>query len=161
MKYLIRKAESGDIDRLIDLRKILLSEGEGHYVSKSHEEDLAWQKNYRAWLLKNMNEHDRILVAVANDPDQLKIVACAIGIIDVRAPMKGCLNGKSGWIQTVVVDPEERRKGIAESIMNYCFDWFKRNHVEKIVLQTTPMAKDLYIKLGFENSGEDLLFKEL
>ncbi|MEY9093686.1 GNAT family N-acetyltransferase [Paenibacillus sp. RC84] len=156
----IRRASLEDIGELVELRKILLSRGEGHYVSRSAEEDLAWQSEYRNWLRANLKGNDRILVAAGSLDDEERICACAIGIIDDRAPMKGCLNGKVGWIQTVVVHPDKRRHGLGEGIMNYVLSWFRANEVGKVTLQTTPSAKRLYENLGFSESGEDLLIKE-
>lgn len=75
--------------------------------------------------------------------------------------MKGILNGRSGWVQTVVVDPNWRGQGVGEKVMNYLLSWFQEQEVGKIVLQTTAVAKTLYGKLGFEETGEDLLYKQL
>lgn len=159
-KLKIRNATTDDIEALVELRKLLLSEGSGHYVSTSYEEEMAWQNSYRSWLTNNMNKNEKILVAVGVNDVNSEVVACAIGIIDERAPMKGCLNAKCGWVQTVVVNPTHRRQGFAENVMNYVFDWFQLNNVNKIVLQTTSGAKELYNKLGFKDSGEELLVRE-
>ncbi|MEK4886419.1 GNAT family N-acetyltransferase [Bacillus sp. FSL W8-0223] len=158
---IVRKATISDIDSLVELRKFLLSEGIGHYVSKTPEEEAAWQESYRKWLHMHINTNEKVRVAVANEHNSSNILACAIGIIDERAPMRGCLNGKVGWIQTVVVHPEHRRRGIAELVMQYILNWFEINKVGKVTLQTTPMARRLYEKIGFIDSGEQLLLKEL
>ncbi|ASS89240.1 MAG: N-acetyltransferase [Bacillaceae bacterium] len=161
LKIVARKATINDVDMLIDLRKLLLNEGAGHYVSKSPEEQMAWQKSYRKWLIHNIPANEKMVIAVAHYDGETEISACAIGIIDERAPMKGCLNGLVGWVQSVVVHPERRRRGFAECLMNYILDWFQANNVEKVILQTTPIAKNLYKKLGFIDSGEELLIKEI
>lgn len=157
----LRKAKESDIERLIELRKHLLSGGEGHYAAQSPEEEAAWQNSYREWLRKNIRDNPDVLIAVAALGERDEIVACAIGIIDERAPMKGILNGRSGWIQSVVVDFQWRRQGVAEQVMEYVLAWFRKREVGKIVLQTTAAAKPLYEKLGFEATGEDLLYKQL
>lgn len=157
----VRKATINDINRLVELRKWLLSKGTAHYVSKTIEEEAAWQESYRNWLVKNINTSEKIRIAVIDEFGKSNIVACAIGIIDERAPMSGCLNGSVGWIQTVVVDPEFRRKGLSELLMQYLLNWFEMNKVGKVTLQTTPMARRLYEKLGFIDSGEELLLKVL
>ncbi|NEW05800.1 GNAT family N-acetyltransferase [Paenibacillus sp. SYP-B3998] len=156
-----RRAEEADIERLIELRKHLLSGGEGHYAAQSPEEEFAWQSSYRQWLLKNLRDNPLVLVAAASVEEKGEIIACAIGIIDERAPLKGILNGRSGWIQTVVVDLQWRRQGVAEQVMEYVLSWFWEQEVGKIVLQTTSVAKHLYERLGFEETGEELLYKQL
>ncbi|MVP01867.1 GNAT family N-acetyltransferase [Paenibacillus lutrae] len=161
LTIVIRRAQWSDIPRLIELRKLLLSQGNGHYVSRTEEDEEAWQSSYRQWLTTHLHGNPNILIAVAGEKDSSDSAACAIGIIDERAPMKGCLNGRVGWIQTVVVDPGQRRKGYAESIMQYILNWFHEKEVGKVVLQTTEIAKSLYTKLGFAESGEDLLIKSI
>jgi GNAT superfamily N-acetyltransferase len=156
-----RRAEEADIEKLIALRKHLLSGGDGHYAAQSPEEEAAWQSSYREWLHQNLRDNPRVLVAAASWDEEGEIIACAIGIIDERAPMIGILNGRSGWIQTVVVDPQWRRHGIAEQVMDYVLAWFREQEVGKIVLQTTSVARHLYGKLGFVDTGEELLYKRL
>lgn len=159
---LIRSATFNDIEQLINLRKLLLSQGTGHYVAQTLEDERAWQVNYRAWLMThiNSNANIKIVVTYSNITEQ-SITGCAIGIIDERVPFKGCLNGKMGWVQTVVVRPDCRRQGLAEQLMNYLFNWFHNNNVGKVTLQTTSIAKPLYDKLGFLDSGEAFLIKTL
>lgn len=156
---IFRKATIQDIESLVNLRKFLLSEGTGHYVSRNNQEEVEWQDSYRKWLKTKLYNSDTILVAVGQLSSDDDICACAIAIIDERAPLRGCLNGRMGWAQTVVVHPSQRRRGIAKKIMNYILEWLKSNDVSKVILQTTPTAKDLYEKIGFINSGEDLLWR--
>lgn len=159
---MIRNATTMDTESLINLRKLLLNQGTGHYAAQSLEEELAWQENYKQWLIKNLDNNKSILVIVSCDSETKQALSgCAIGIIDERVPFKGCLNARMGWIQTVVVHPDFRRKGIAEGMMHYLFNWFRSNDVGKVSLQTTAIAKPLYEKLDFLDSGEVYLIKTL
>ncbi|WP_419418937.1 GNAT family N-acetyltransferase [Legionella sp. D16C41] len=159
---LVRNATLNDIEQLIELRKLLLSQGTGHYVAQTPEDELAWQNSYDTWLKTNLNQSANIKVIVTySASDENIITGCAIGIIDARVPFKGCLNGKMGWVQTVVVRPNYRRQGLAEQLMNHLFKWFHNNEVGKVTLQTTSVAKSLYDKLGFIDSGEAFLIKTL
>lgn len=155
------QASVNDIEGLVALRKILLSQGSGHYVATSHQEDLAWQVSYRSWLKKHIEEStNHIQIIVTHSLDK-SVVGCAIGIIDDRAPMSSCLNGVVGWVQTVVVVPSLRGCGLAQQAMNLLLQWFSFQRVTKVALQTTPVALHMYERLGFVLSGEDLLIKAL
>jgi|LauGreDrversion4_2_1035121.scaffolds.fasta_scaffold83463_3 N-acetylglutamate synthase-like GNAT family acetyltransferase len=159
MKLNIRKATLSDIPALIDLRQVLLDHGIGHYASKTPNESLQWKQAYKQWLLKHISLNDDINILVCTINIEQTIAACVIGIIDTRAPMIGCLNGKTGWIQTMVVAKHVQQKGIAGQIMRELLNWFIERDVEKIFLQTTGVAKPLYLNIGFNPINEETLMK--
>ncbi|MDC5598866.1 GNAT family N-acetyltransferase [Acinetobacter baumannii] len=158
--YCIRKAESKDIDQLCELRKILLSNSSGHYSSQNTKEEIEWLNAYKKWLKENIS-NTSFLILVDEDLDNKKVIGCAIAIIDNRLPINGCLNGKSGWIQTVVVDSNYRKKGIMRENMSVIESWFLENSVFKIYLQTTVMAENSYLNIGFNDTGEKYFYKSL
>lgn len=154
-------ASREDIEGLIRLRKLLLNNGDTHYAATTTEEDLAWQWNYQKWLIQKLDDPaGNVKIVVVHD-EQKNVIACATGILDERAPMPGILNGIQGWVQSVVVAPEWRGKGLATLMLNQLFIWFSTRNAGKVVLQTTPAGEALYKNLGFKNSGEDLLIKTL
>ncbi len=159
MKLNIRKAALSDIPALVDLRQVLLDHGTGHYASKTSDESLQWKEAYKQWLHKYINLNNDVNILVASIGTEQIIVACVIGIIDKRAPMIGCLNGKTGWIQTMVVAKDRQQKGIGGQIMHQLLNWFKGVEVEKIFLQTTEIAKPLYLRMGFTPINEETLMK--
>lgn len=56
-------------------------------------------------------------------------------------------------ITTVAVDPEYRRRGIGEMLMNFIIDMGKGEKVKKVVLEvrvSNLVAQKLYEKLGFK-----------
>jgi ribosomal-protein-alanine N-acetyltransferase len=81
----------------------------------------------------------KLLVAEAND----KIVGTTI--INNK--------GKSGYISSVMVHPDCRRKGIATKLMTDALDYIRRRRKMRAVLHvdsTNTPAKSVYIKLGFK-----------
>ena len=88
------------------------------------------------------------------------MLGCATAIIDQRAPAPGCLNGLSGWVQSVVVEPQWRNQGIARMLMQQLLRWFTNRGVGSVVLQSTEAAGTLYQALGFEISDERLLIRQ-
>jgi GNAT superfamily N-acetyltransferase len=53
------------------------------------------------------------------------------------------------WIGMVLVDPHERRQGIATRLMNVAMDYLKGN-VATVKLDATALGKPVYEKLGFQ-----------
>ncbi|RLU94592.1 GNAT family N-acetyltransferase [Streptomyces griseocarneus] len=151
-----RSATVEDIEELVRLRAFLLSAGQGHYVACDAEEDRAWRESYRDWLADVLAPGTQgVHVAVMGDVGAL--AACAIAVVDRRAPVRGALNGRVGWVQTVVVDPAMRRRGLGRVLMEYVLDWFRANDTWSVTLQTTADGAELYRKLGFRPTGEDSL----
>lgn len=157
VKLKIRPALESDIDTLIKLRAILLdSNSNTTYVSKSEKEKMEWKKSYKNWLInfyhKKLNVNANILV----DDIEGSVIGCATGIVDSRPPAPDCMNGICGWVQSVVVFPFWRRKGIALKMLSNLLCWFADQNINKVVLEATPESHPLYKKIGFESSTESL-----
>ena len=61
--------------------------------------------------------------------------------------------GKSGYIGTVMVHPDYRRRGIATKLMTNAIDYIRRRKKTRAILHvesTNSSAKSLYVKLGFK-----------
>jgi len=62
-------------------------------------------------------------------------------------------HGKSGYISTVMVNPDYRRKGVATVLMTTALNYVRRTKKVRAVLHVDSMnesAKNLYVKLGFK-----------
>ncbi|MEU9985047.1 GNAT family N-acetyltransferase [Streptomyces sp. NPDC050856] len=155
-----RPATAADIEELVRLRAFLLSTGEGPYVARGPAEDAAWRRGYRVWLDRVLAQPaDRVHVAVIGEPADLG--ACAIAVVDDRAPTPLCPDGRTGWVQGVVVDPALRRQGLGARVMEHALAWLRARGASSVALQTTPDGARLYRNLGFLPSGEDLLTLDL
>src|SRR6185369_2196058 len=53
------------------------------------------------------------------------------------------------WIGMVLVDPQERRQGIARTLMNVAMDYLN-GKVASVKLDATAQGKPVYEKLGFQ-----------
>ncbi|MDE9485445.1 GNAT family N-acetyltransferase [Xenorhabdus bovienii] len=157
-KLSIRKATIQDIEDLIELRKVLLSNGDTHYAAKNEEANLAWQNAYRFWIKQNIS-NTNVLILVGQYGEDKSICSCVIGIIDLRAPIVGALNGRVGWGQSLVVRNDRRGLGIAEAMIDYYHNWFRDQNVHKVVVQSSKMAEEFNRKRGYLQTGEKLLFK--
>jgi ribosomal protein S18 acetylase RimI-like enzyme len=89
----------------------------------------------------------KLLVAEANG----KIVGTTI--INNRA--------NSGYISSVMVDPDYRRRGIATKLMTTALNYIRKRKKMRAVLHvdsTNAPAKSVYIKLGFKTFEEEAYF---
>jgi ribosomal protein S18 acetylase RimI-like enzyme len=69
--------------------------------------------------------------------------------------------GKSGYLFSVMVNPDYRRKGIATTLMTSALNYIRRTKKARAVLHvdsTNDSAKSLYVKLGFKTFEHSTYF---
>ncbi|MET9070762.1 GNAT family N-acetyltransferase [Streptomyces sp. NPDC004232] len=158
----VRPAGVGDIDELVRLRAYLLEDAGSSgvpYAATSATASAAWRSSYRTWLAERLPRDPDLRAAVVDGPGRLR--ACAIAVVDQRAPSPVCPSGRAGWIQSVVTDPRDREQGLGAAVLDHLADWLRSRGADEIVLQTTARARDFYLRSGFLPTGEDLLYKPL
>ncbi|MDA8485326.1 GNAT family N-acetyltransferase [Pseudomonas resinovorans] len=156
----VRPATLADLASLVELRALLLDGTSASYSSKTPEDVAQWRAAYRSWLGSRLGESDCVQIVAAEHNESGQVLGCATAIIDQRAPAPGCLNGLSGWVQSVVVEPQWRNRGIARQLMQHLLRWFANRGVRSVVLQSTDAAGTLYQDLGFAASDECLMFRQ-
>lgn len=158
--FTIRRATTDDIERLVALRAHLLDGTQAHYSSQTPQDSNRWQSAYRYWLAFQLIVDDGIQVLTAVESSTGKIVGCVTGIIDRRAPAPGAFNGRTGWIQSLVVEPVCRQQGIARLLVTELLQWFAAHNVHSTCLQSTTDADRLYASLGFIATGQCLQLRQ-
>ncbi|WP_312932358.1 GNAT family N-acetyltransferase [Stutzerimonas nitrititolerans] len=158
--FTVRNATADDIVWLIELRALLLDGTSASYSSRSPEDSARWRTAYKQWLRAHLGVHDGVQVLAAEHRASGQVVACATGIIDLRAPTFANPNGLCGWVQSMVVAPHWRTHGIAMRLMDGLLRWFGNRDVATVVLQTTEDASRLYERLGFRPTDECLLIRQ-
>lgn len=156
----VRPATITDLTSLVELRAHLLDGTSASYSSRTPDDAMRWRAAYRSWLTSRLGESDCVQILAAEHRESGQVLGCATAIIDQRAPATGCLNGLSGWVQSVVVEPQWRNRGIARRLMQHLLRWFANRGVGTVVLQSTEEAGALYHALGFTVSGERLLIRQ-
>ncbi|MEB0047431.1 GNAT family N-acetyltransferase [Pseudomonas sp. DC1.2] len=151
-EIVLRPATSEHFDAVIELRALLLEGSEANYACVSVEERKLWRDAYSAWLrdVLSRSQTTQLLVAVCDG----RVVGCVTGFVDRRAPGPDCLNGLCGWVQSLVVSPAFRSRGLSRVLMQSLMEWFEGRQVGKVVLQSTPAAEPLYERIGYSRSSE-------
>lgn len=153
-----RKVSQEDISKVSDLRMYLLSNSNSHYGSSDSQELKKINEAFCEWVKINLDNEKVNIVISRNDEGIL--TSMGIGIIDNRAPIKDALNGKVGWISSLIVHPDFQRNGLGKETLKNLLLWFKENSTNKITLQSTDNGEELYQKMGFIKSSENTLIKD-
>lgn len=151
----IQEATLSDVDSLILLRAELLDNSNEVYSCNDDSDKKAWRLAYRSWIEEKLGHDNRVVIFIARDVSNGSIIGCITGIIDFRAPSTDCINGLSGWVQSMVVREIHRKQGVATCLFKYLLTWFNTNQVHKVSLQSTDGADVFYKKLGFEPYSEN------
>jgi ribosomal protein S18 acetylase RimI-like enzyme len=61
-----------------------------------------------------------------------------------------------GYVLNVFVEPEYRRRGLAQALMNECMDEARRRGIRVVALHASAKGQPVYEKLGFTASNEML-----
>jgi GNAT superfamily N-acetyltransferase len=61
---------------------------------------------------------------------------------------------KRAWILNIYVEPQYRKRGLAQTIMQELIDWCRHNGFQSVALHSSEYGRPLYEKLGFEGTNE-------
>lgn len=152
-----RQAVLEDVSKISNLRMNLINNPKSHYGSNDYKELNAIDESFRFWLKENIDKEDINIIVSCNDEGT--ITSMGVGVIDKRAPIRGALNGKVGWVSSLIVPPEFRKNKLGTETLNHLLEWFNKNDVSKITLQSTEDGEEMYKKMGFIKSDESTLIR--
>lgn len=145
----IRTATLDDIPELITLRKKQLID-EGSTANEDIDTGL-----YKFFLSKILDNSMVELVAEVDD----EMIATAAFIVYDFPPSFSNKTGKKGYIASVYTKPEYRRQGIATTLVNRVVAIGKERGITKFFLQASDLGKPVYLKCGFKNTGDWLIYE--
>ena len=138
----IRPAEMDDLETLIRLRRLM-------FVDMGYDDletlDRA-ERSWRAYFAEQMPTGVfRVWIAVIEH----QIVGCIGLVIHSVPPAMGAHDGRVGYIMNLVIEPDMRRRGIAESLLTHVLGVLREESVSVATLHASREGRRLYEKLGF------------
>lgn len=147
-KIEIKSATKKDLDILCDLQYSLVDYH--HKIDKKNKTGRQAGDSFRKMIIKKIRSKKSKIIIVWNEKNP---VGYCYGSIE--KPI--VLNFKEvGHISDLFIKEKFRSMGIGRMVLDYYFDWFKKNNIKLVQLSVHKQnsgAYDLYRKLGFEESA--------
>ncbi|MGI8587252.1 MAG: GNAT family N-acetyltransferase [Chloroflexia bacterium] len=154
-RFVIRRAKAADVPTLARHRCEMFKDM-GRLDPGSYQDLAAASEKYFAAAVP-AGEYVAWLVVPEDEPERI----VAGGGIQLRRNMprpdqegKLLKAGPQGLIVNIYTEPEWRRQGLAELVMQTMLDWSRENGVSGLVLNASPMGRPLYERLGFVEGTE-------
>jgi ribosomal protein S18 acetylase RimI-like enzyme len=135
--FLYRQANYSDIDKLLHLLQILFD-----------FEKIPFQESRHRKALQMILQKDKTCIIVA-ETDRGKIV----GMCAAQRFISTAEGGYAAFIEDIVVEPDYRKQGVANSMLKKIEAWAQQNNVKRLQLLVHPdnqPAKTLYSMHGFQ-----------
>jgi len=137
-----RKADTSDIDLLIEFRKKQL-------IDEGQAPDFDIDAYLRDYFTRGLACGDLIqFIAVENSEN---IATGGVQFFQF-APCWELGNGKTAFIFSMYTVPHHRKRGIARDILNLLIDTAKAQNCCIVRLQASDIGRAVYEKIGFESS---------
>jgi ribosomal protein S18 acetylase RimI-like enzyme len=147
-EYQVRRAGPGDIGELVRMQ-LALQESMAQTGSKLLQLNCENADKLRAYYQEQTEHmHTRVMVAVQIDP--ARTVGMGTGRVWLHADY---LPPRSGELIDIWVDPEHRRRGLAQRVIAPLLRFFRAHNVEFLAVnyvKGNALAGALWKKLGFE-----------
>jgi len=143
----IRRAESGDMDELIELRLRLHREA-GATIDSAREARIITAN--RAYLQERLPKGEYLSWVAEADS---KVVAISGLIVYHRLPSAHTLATCEAYVVNMYTRPEWRGRGIATALLKEVLQAARSAGARRAWLRATPKGKLLYQKLGFQLMG--------
>lgn len=118
------------------------------------EEALApMTENFRRWLEPRLNDGSYFGMIVL-DGDDKPIAGVGLMLIDWPPHPSHPMEDKRGYVLNVYVEPEYRRRHIANMMMELAEEEFRRRGVTYAILHSTTKGKPLYANMGWGGTTE-------
>ncbi len=135
-----RKADSSDIDKIIELRIKLLIE-EAAVAPNDINAEL------REYFTKELNKNIIVMLAESGG----EVVGTSAVIFQKYPPHFGNKKGMRAYITNVYTEREFRRKGISTALLNELIKEIKQRDIPHVWLWSTKEGVEFYEKYGFND----------
>ena len=136
----IRDAAPDDAAQLLSLWGLLFDQattGEGS----------SWRTHAQSWFATFVDDRETACFPVIEFEG--KVVASAIGTLELGVPNPYCLRGRTVRLANLIVVPECRGRGYATALVEHVVEWARGLNADRVDLSATPEGQPLYARTGF------------
>jgi GNAT superfamily N-acetyltransferase len=146
----LKKAGIEDFGLLLENRVMVAN------IMRPIENKDEFREHTRIYLQKHISD-GTILPYIALDDGE--IVSSCILCIYETLPTPSCPSGKFGLLINVHTEESYRRRGLSYTHLSMLIEEARSLGVGRIQLTYTDAGYPLYVKLGFEKAGRDMILK--
>lgn len=143
----IRKADIRNMELLLEWRMRVLREVFADY-DDIHAATV--RENNRAYYEKHLAD-DTHMACFAFDKGNDRIVGCGGICYQKEMPSPDNITGTNGYLMNIYTVPDVRGEGVGRAIVEYLIKDAKERGTEKIYLESSGAAKNLYREIGFSD----------
>lgn len=111
-------------------------------------------RNFEPWV-RRMLAADKYAGWITSDGEQA-IASAGLLVLDWAPHVLDPTGAQRGYILNVFVEPEYRRRGLAQSLTGECMAEARRRGIRVVALHASKKGQPVYEKLGFYMSNEML-----
>lgn len=145
-----RKANLGDVNQLVELRKKQLID-EGCYLNNNIDDELV--KFFSSGIVD-----ETLVVWVASEYDSI-ISTCGVCFFQYP-PSYSNTTGRIAYVTNIYTQDAYRRQGIATKLLEYIMEEIKKRDYKFVRLHASSQGKNLYERIGFVDA-EGFMAKKL
>ncbi len=147
MKVLVRKATLSEMDILMEWRMRVLREV---FPPKEGEDRSLIEANNEEYYKKHLTD-DTHTACFALDEENGRIIGCGGICYQNEMPSPDNLSGTNGYLMNIYTLPKVRQEGVGRKIIEFLVKDAKMRGTEKIFLESSGAAKQLYREIGFSD----------
>jgi ribosomal protein S18 acetylase RimI-like enzyme len=145
-----RKATVDDADLITRHRKAMFADMRDAPESVLNEMAL----HFEPWV-RRMLTSDKYVGWIISDGDR-DIASAGLLVLDWAPHFLDPAGEQRGYVLNVFVEPEYRRRGLAQALITECMDEARRRRIRIVALHASQKGQPVYEKLGFTTSNEML-----
>lgn len=149
--------QTDDKDLLLSLRMEVLST-----VFGISEADVSLFESLRcetaAYYRRELGKSHFAFVCV--NPTDGSLCGCGAVCLQRKMPSPDDISGLSGYIMNVYVRPSYRGRGLGRQIVETLVGFAREKGCGKIYLETTEMARKLYVGCGFSELKDMMIYRQ-
>ena len=153
--FRLGSAEAGEFCRL----RMMLFEDTGELPFLTDmAADSASPANVLAETTKDyyLSHIDKDLICFGIEEYSGRLAASAALCLFDRLPYMENLSGREGYVLSVYTCPQFRKQGMADKLMTALIEYGRTAGLGKLWLNSSPMGKNLYLRHGFQETGNEM-----